>query len=60
MAIVLGPNGAKTYVPDDVAASLVGDGSRGYAYAQPAEPSPAPAAPKRAPRKRAQARKTEG
>jgi len=60
MAYVIGPNGVKTYVPDDVARSLVGDGERGYAYA-PASPEPAsgpapdtaaPAAPKkRAPRR---------
>jgi hypothetical protein len=53
MATVIGPNGVPTYVPDDVASSLVGDGERGYSYApEPVqEPVKAPA-PKRAPARR--------
>lgn len=43
MAVVIGPNGMPNYMPDDVASSLVGDGERGYRYAEPeAEPKPAP------------------
>jgi len=53
MAYVIGPNGVRTYVPDSVARSLVGDGERGYTYA-PASPAPAPgpAPVKAAPKKR--------
>lgn len=59
MAWVIGPNDAVTYVPDQVATSLVGDGNRGYAYAsepkvaepEAPEPNPTPAPRKRAPRK---------
>jgi len=54
MASVIGPNGVETFVPDDVARSLVGNGERGYAYA-PASPTPAaePDRTKAEPRKRA-------
>ncbi|MFC4494071.1 hypothetical protein ACFPA8_07985 [Streptomyces ovatisporus] len=58
MAVVTGPNGYPTYVPDDVATGLVGDGTRGYAYVAEAkspepkaEPEKKPAPRKRAPRK---------
>jgi hypothetical protein len=60
MATVIGPNGHATYVPDDVAAGLVGNGTRGYVYAPPAtrpepkavtEPATKPAPRKRTPRK---------
>jgi hypothetical protein len=40
MAYVIGPNGRKNHVPDEIAQCLVGDGGRGYAYAP--EPKPAP------------------
>jgi len=51
MAFVIGPNGVRNYMPDDVAASLVGNGERGYSYANP-EPAPAPKpAPKRTTRR---------
>lgn len=58
MAYVIGPNGVKTFVPDDVARSLVGNGERGYAYAptspEPAaDPAPKPPARKRASRRTA-------
>jgi len=33
MAWVKGPNRVVTYVPDEVAKDLVGDGDRGYEYA---------------------------
>jgi hypothetical protein len=52
MALVLGPNGLESEVPDDVAKSLVGNGERGYSYA-PEPPAPAPR--KRAPSKRIRA-----
>ncbi len=52
MAYVIGPNGVRTYVPDDIASSLVGDGERGYAYAPEIEPAKA-AAPKRTATRRA-------
>ncbi|QDH92112.1 hypothetical protein PP629_gp07 [Streptomyces phage Dubu] len=42
MAYVIGPNGVRTYVPDDIAGSLVGDGERGYKHA----PEEAPEAEK--------------
>lgn len=55
MARVIGPNGRPTYIPDAVAASLVGDGSGEYAYAPeataPETPKATPAPRKRAPRK---------
>jgi hypothetical protein len=38
MADVIGPNGARAYIPDDVAACLVGDGSGEYRYAPEPEP----------------------
>lgn len=58
MPYVIGPNGARAYVPDDVVAGIVGDGNRGYVVeTEPVAPSPT-AAPTRAPRKRARARKT--
>ena len=40
MAYVIGPNGVRTYVPDNVARSLVGNGERGYRYADPVSPEP--------------------
>lgn len=58
MALVIGPNGYVTFVPDQVAKSLVGNGNRGYAYAPEPEvaettpePEQAPTPRKRAPRK---------
>jgi len=55
MAFVIGPNGVKTFVPDNVARSLVGNGKRGYRYAPTPAPATEPATekPKPAPRKRA-------
>jgi hypothetical protein len=50
MAHVIGPNGAKSFIPDDVASCLVGEGDRGHTYA---EPDPAPSQTKRAPRRTA-------
>lgn len=63
MAYVIGPNGVKTYVPDNVARSLVGNGKRGYQYAPAlpapsADPAPETPAPK-TPRKRASRRTTK-
>lgn len=51
MAFVIGPNGIRTFVPDDMARSLVGDGERGYVYAPEPKPEPAPA-PKRVTRRK--------
>ena len=48
MAYVIGPNGRKNHVPDDIAPSLVGDGKRGWSYAPEPEPEPEP---KRTPRR---------
>jgi hypothetical protein len=49
VADVIGPNGRTVYIPDDVAASLVGDGSGEFQYAPEAKPEPVKApAPKRA------------
>lgn len=53
MAHVIGPNGVKNYVPDDVAESLVGAGDRGYSYAP--EPATKPAPVRRAPATRKKA-----
>lgn len=54
MAVVNGPNGARAFLPDDVAASIVGDGTGEYTYAPDPEPDPEPApkAPARRPRAR--------
>lgn len=58
MAIVNGPNGVRAFLPDDVAASIVGDGTGEYTYAPAPEPAtepatePAPKAPARRPRAR--------
>ncbi|MER7077908.1 hypothetical protein SAMN02982929_07228 [Saccharopolyspora kobensis] len=55
MALVLGPNGVVTYVPDDIARSLIGDGGRGYTYApepQADETEEAPPLAKKTPARR--------
>ncbi|MEU5361141.1 hypothetical protein ACFY9R_26650 [Streptomyces albidoflavus] len=54
MAIVNGPNGVRAFLPDDVAASIVGDGTGEYTYAPAPDPAPEPApkAPARRPRAR--------
>lgn len=51
MAYVIGPNGRPTYIPDAVAAPLVGDGTGEYRYAPEAE-RPAATTAKPAPRRR--------
>lgn len=54
MKALTGPNGVVVRLPDTVAMSLVGDGSRGYTLVsdEAATPAPLKAAPKkRAPRK---------
>jgi hypothetical protein len=49
MPLIVGPNGAIAEVEDELtAASLVGDGERGYSYHEPEAP-----APRRAPRRKA-------
>lgn len=54
MAYVIGPNGAdRVFLPDDVAQSLVGDGTGEYQYAP--EPEPEAEKPK-APARRATTR----
>jgi hypothetical protein len=47
LAFVIGPNGMPNEIPDDVAACLVGDGDRGYAYAPEPKPEPVKRAPRR-------------
>jgi hypothetical protein len=56
MTWITGPNGAVVGLSDDVAKSIVGDGSRGYTLAPESaakheEPEKKPAPRKRAPRK---------
>ncbi|QIZ35101.1 hypothetical protein [Saccharopolyspora sp. ASAGF58] len=62
MAQVVGPNGVVTYVPDEIARSLVGDGGRGYEYApepQATEPAPKEAStPKKTPTRRPRTKST--
>lgn len=38
MARVIGPNGRTNEVPDDIAQALVGNGKRGYRFAEPEAP----------------------
>jgi hypothetical protein len=40
LALVIGPNGVPTEVPDDMADCLVGNGKRGYSHAPEPEPEP--------------------
>lgn len=47
MAYVIGPNGRTVYIPDDVAASMVGDGSGDHQYAPEAKAPAKTPAPKR-------------
>jgi hypothetical protein len=43
VAFVIGPNGRKNFVPDDVAECLVGSGERGWQIAPEPKPEPKPA-----------------
>jgi hypothetical protein len=47
LALVIGPNGAEVYIPDEDAPCLVGNGERGHSYAPEPKPEPVKRTPRR-------------